>query len=91
MTRVGVRELRQQASALLRRVEKGERFEITDRGRPVAILGPMPDEGPLVRLRASGDIHGARAALNDLPEALLLRPGQESPSSVLARLRRDER
>ncbi|MGQ0569393.1 MAG: type II toxin-antitoxin system Phd/YefM family antitoxin [Armatimonadota bacterium] len=91
MTRVGVRELRQQASALLRRVESGERFEITDRGRPVAMLGPVSDKGPLVRLRASGNIISARAGLNDLPRPLPLAPGQEPPSSVLARLRRNER
>jgi prevent-host-death family protein len=91
MVRVGVRELRQQASALLRRVELGERFEITDRGRPVAVLGPVPDGRPLVRLRASGDITSARARLDELPAPLPLAPGQEPPSSVLARLRRNER
>jgi hypothetical protein len=31
MVRVGIRELRQNASALLRRVEAGETIEITDR------------------------------------------------------------
>jgi prevent-host-death family protein len=91
MARVGVRELRQQASALLRRVESGERFEITDRGRPVALLGPVPEGGPLRRLRASGEIMRARAGLADLPALLRLAPGQEPPSRVLARLRRDER
>ena len=35
MASVGVRELRQRASELLRRVEAGETIEITDRGRPV--------------------------------------------------------
>lgn len=91
MTRVGVRELRQQASALLRRIEAGERFEITDRGRPVAMLGPVPGGGPLRRLRVSGDVTGARAGLTDLPEPLPLAPGQKPPSRVLAGLRRDER
>lgn len=38
MTSVGVRALRQRASELLRRVEAGETIEITDRGRPVALL-----------------------------------------------------
>jgi prevent-host-death family protein len=51
MRQVGVRELRQQASRLLKRVAAGESFEVTDRGRPVALLVPLPDkEGPgLVR------------------------------------------
>ncbi|HCO03412.1 MAG TPA: prevent-host-death family protein, partial [Actinobacteria bacterium] len=34
MASVGIRELRQRASELLRRVEAGETIEVTDRGRP---------------------------------------------------------
>ena len=90
MTTVGVRELRQRASELLRRVGEGESIEITDRGRPVAMLIPLPED-PLVRLRASGDLAENQADLADLPEPLKLPRGSEPPSSVLARLRRDER
>lgn len=91
MSRVGVRELRQRASELLRRVEAGETFEVTDRGRPVALLGPLRDRRPLDRLRGSGDLEPARAQIEDLPEPLPLKRGQERPSKVLERLRRDER
>jgi prevent-host-death family protein len=90
MASVGVRELRQRASELLRRVEEGESIEITDRGRPVAMLTPLPDD-PLARLRASGDLTDNDGELADLPEPLPLPAGSESPSSVLARLRQDER
>jgi prevent-host-death family protein len=90
MASVGVRELRQQASELLRRVQAGEAIEITDRGRPVAVLAPLPDD-PLERLRAAGELLGAEADLEELPEPLALTAGQEAPSSVLARLRSDER
>jgi prevent-host-death family protein len=90
MTSVGVRELRQRASELLRLVEDGETIEITDRGRPVAILGPLPEGSPLERLRASGDVEAATADLDDLPPPVPSRAA-ESPSQVLARLRRDER
>jgi prevent-host-death family protein len=90
MASVGVRELRQRASELLRRVENGETIEITDRGRPVAVLAPLPED-PLERLRASGDLRDSDRDLADLPEPLPLPPGSEPPSSVLARLRRDER
>jgi prevent-host-death family protein len=90
MTSVGVRELRQRASELLRRVEDGESIEITDRGRPVAMLTPLPED-PLARLRASGDLAESDGDLADLPEPLVLPAGSESPSSVLARLRQDER
>lgn len=90
MTSVGVRELRQRASELLRLVERGESVEITDRGRPVAMLGPLPED-PLARLRAAGDLQPAEGDLSDLPDPLPSPAGSEPPSSVLARLRRDER
>jgi prevent-host-death family protein len=91
MTSVGVRELRQRASGLLRLVEQGETVEITDRGRPVALLTPIPDGSPLERMRAAGDVETATADLEDLPEPLVLPTEVELPSRVLARLRRDER
>ena len=40
MTEVGLRELRQQASELVRRVEQGERITITVSGRAAAVLVP---------------------------------------------------
>lgn len=89
MARVGVRELRQRASELIRRVEAGEVIEVTDRGRPVAVLAPLPDNGPLARLRAAGDV--TASYLDELPETLPLMPNQEPPSVLLHRLRRDER
>ena len=53
MTSVGVRALRQRASELLRLVEQGETVEITDRGRPVALLIPLPEGSPLDALSAT--------------------------------------
>jgi prevent-host-death family protein len=91
MASVGVRELRQRASELLRRVEAGESIEVTDRGRPVAVLAPLPDGDPVARLRAAGDLREAQGDLNELSEPLKVPRGVESPSNVLARLRRDER
>ena len=91
MASVGVRELRQRASELLRRVEQGETIEVTDRGRPVAILAPPPEGSPLDRLRVLGDIDPADGDLDDLPEPLVLPPGVERPSEALRRLRQSER
>lgn len=91
MATTGIRELRKRASELLRRVEAGETIEITDRGRPVAVLAPLPDQSPVERLRATGDLEPARGDMGDLPEPLGLAPDQEPPSLVLERLRRDER
>jgi prevent-host-death family protein len=90
MTSVGIRELRQRASELLRRVEDGETIEITDRGRPVALLAPLPEGSPLQRLRAWGDIDPANGDFDDLPAPLPAR-GDEPPSTRLARLRENER
>jgi prevent-host-death family protein len=91
MGTVGIRELRQRASELLRRVEQGETIEVTDRGRRVAILAPPPEGSPLDRLRALGEIEPSRGTLDDLPEPLVLGPRTKRPSEVLRRLRRHER
>jgi prevent-host-death family protein len=91
MASVGIRELRQRASELLRRVEAGETIEVTDRGRPVAVLAPLPEGSVLERLRASGDLIPASGDLNDLPPPLPPAPGVDLPSVILARQRGDER
>ena len=39
---VGVRELKQRLSEYLDRAERGEIIRVTDRGRPKAVLGPLP-------------------------------------------------
>jgi prevent-host-death family protein len=63
-SRVGVRELRQNLSVYLRRVTSGETLEVTERGRAVAILAPLPEAStPLGQLVASGR---ARAPAGDL-------------------------
>jgi prevent-host-death family protein len=91
MASVGVRELRQRASELLRRVAAGETIEVTDRGRPVALLAPIPEGGHLERLRAAGEVSATSGDPDELPVPLPLEPGQEPPSLVLERLRADER
>ena len=39
---VGVRELKQHLSAYLERAARGEVIRVTERGRPKAVLGPIP-------------------------------------------------
>jgi len=41
MSEVGLREVRQNASDLVRRAQAGERLTITVSGRPAASLGPV--------------------------------------------------
>jgi prevent-host-death family protein len=91
MKTIGIRDLRQRASVVLREVEAGATFEVTDRGRPVAVLGPVPDKSPLDRLRASGEVSTPTGSLDDLPPPMPLAPGETPPSVVLARLRLNER
>ncbi len=91
MRSIGIRELRQNASRVLREVEAGEVVEITDRGRPVARLTPIPADGPLARMRAEGRVTPARGRLEDLGPPLPLRPGARPPSELIAEDRMDER
>ena len=67
--RIGVREIRQDASIILERVEEGEEFIITNRGVPVARLLPIDiDEDALIEeMIANGDILEAEGNLWDLP------------------------
>jgi prevent-host-death family protein len=65
--RVGVRELRQNLSRYLRRVERGERLEVTEWGKPVAVLGRVDESGsPLRQLVASGRATPPEGDLLDL-------------------------
>ena len=91
MISVGIRELRQRASELLRHVERGESIEITDRGRPVALLSRLKPSGAYERMLVEGEIVRASREVSKLPEPLELSAGHESASTILARLRSDER
>jgi prevent-host-death family protein len=91
MDRIGVRELRQHASRWLRRVSAGESFEVTDRGRPVALLVPVPAGEGLEALLGSGQARAGAGRITDLGPPIPLRPGAPRPSEVLERLRADER
>jgi prevent-host-death family protein len=87
---IGIRELRQHASRYLRLVEeRGEPIEITDRGRPVALLTPVPKGSRVDQLIAEGRIRrGRRGPLSAPLEA---KPGVPLPSEILAELREHER
>jgi prevent-host-death family protein len=68
MERIGVGELNQNTSQVLARVGRGEVFEVTDGGQPVARLVPVEDDrSTLARLvgagRAVGPIIGGPVPL----------------------------
>ncbi|OFW79131.1 MAG: hypothetical protein A2Z48_04760 [Actinobacteria bacterium RBG_19FT_COMBO_70_19] len=82
--RVGVRELRQNLSKYLRRVERGERLEVTEHGRPVAVLAPLGEpESPLARLVAAGRVASPHRDLLELlpPRG---RPSTRTSEALLA-------
>lgn len=89
MKKIGIRELRQHASVYLRLVEAGETLEVTDRGRPVAHIVPLP-ETPMERFRRE---HRTRPATGDLLKIKPLepKPGMPSLSELLRIDREDER
>lgn len=90
MTRIGVRELRQNASVYLARVQEGEVIEVTSRGRTVARIVPAV-ESLWDKMMAEGHIRpplpGAR--LEDIEPAPPI-PGFNA-SEILRQMREHER
>jgi len=91
MERIGVRQLQQNASRALRRVRRGERIEITERGRPVAVLAPLDSADVREALEAAGRLTRAEEDLLDLPPPVRVASSRETPSQRLRLLRRAER
>lgn len=68
MEAVGIRELRQNLSVYLKRVtEGGETFEVTDHGKPVALLSPRKGEDWYQAMVAAGRIRPATRSFKDIP------------------------
>lgn len=89
---VTVRELRQNLSVFLRRVERGETLSVTNRGRAVAVLSPLPGASdPIDRLEAEGRI-AQRATLDlcDLPAPVKPPAGSMSVSEALDEQREEK-
>jgi prevent-host-death family protein len=87
MSTVGVRALKQNASAVVAEAAAGEVITITDRGRPVAQLVPLP-AGRLAQLVAAGRARPPRRSIRDLPRPLA---APVSLSAALAESRDAER
>lgn len=86
MQRIGVRELRQNASRYLDRVKAGETVEVTERGVLIALLvPPEPARTARDRLVAGGKLLPAAGALQ-LPQRAVV---QRSSADVLDEQRDD--
>ncbi len=95
MMRIGVRELRRDASRWLARVRAGETVVVTDRGRPVAKMVPVQEPQGYAALLAEGRIAPGPGrpiadVLRDL-DADLPPDAGASVSEVLSSMRKDER
>lgn len=77
-----MRELRQRASEIIRRVAEGETFEVTDRGRPAAILS-APGPSGLADLERRGLLRRAEGELLDVTPVRVPR-GQRRPSDLVS-------
>jgi prevent-host-death family protein len=89
---VGMRELRQHASSLLKRVVAGEVIEITEHGHPIARIVPLRP-GALEQLTVEGRATEAEGDLLDLLDEMSLPApsvGSELPSQALSALREEE-
>ena len=90
MSTVGIRALKQNASQVVARAAAGEVVTITDRGRPVAQLVPVPG-GRVAALVASGRARPAKGSLGALGTPPEASPGQPLLSEVVAAMRGEER
>ncbi|MFB9733256.1 type II toxin-antitoxin system prevent-host-death family antitoxin [Ornithinimicrobium kibberense] len=81
---IGIRELKQNASAAVARAAAGEALVVTDHGRPVARLVPL-GASRMSELVTAGLARPPRGLLADLP-----RP-QGAPSTALSRALDEDR
>lgn len=93
MDRVGIRELRLNLSRYVERVTRGETLEVTEYGRPVAILAPLSTgDDAVARLERQGRIRvvqRGRGRFGELPPPLAPRPGDQPLGELLDELRED--
>jgi prevent-host-death family protein len=91
MTKVGLRELRQNASVYLRQVTAGETIQIVDRGRPVALWIPLPTAQGVARLETESRLSESAGDVLELGPPLPRLAGVPLPSEELALAREHER
>lgn len=90
MSEVGIRALKQNASAVVAEAAAGELVTITDRGRPVAQLVPAA-ASRVEALVAAERARPALRRLSDLPAPKRRRRGRPTLTEELDAMRRAER
>jgi prevent-host-death family protein len=91
MKSIGIRELRQHASHYLRLVRAGQTVQVTDRGKAIALLSPVPEGDGLDALLAMGSAQHGGGDLLDLGAPLPKKRGVPAPSVTLQAQRDSER
>lgn len=88
---IGVREMRQNLSVYLERVKAGETLHVTEYGRIVAMLAPLPAEklSPLDRLVREGRAIAPTGSLKDRRPPKPAPPGTPPSDVILNELRED--
>jgi prevent-host-death family protein len=83
--RIGIRDIRQNASTILARVEEGEEFIITNRGVPVGRLIPIDkDDSQLIQeMIDSGDILEADGNLWQIPSPTYKVKGKSASEQLI--------
>lgn len=88
MDRVGIRELRNYASRVVRRAQAGQRIVITVDGVPAAQIGPLDDGHPtrtMDDLIAAGLVIPPRTSVPPPPPMPMPSPGGASSTEILRR------
>jgi prevent-host-death family protein len=88
---VGVRELRQNLSVYLDRVKDGETLQVSEFGRVVALLSPLPAErlSPLERMVREGRAIAPKGSLKDRRAPQPAQAGYAPIEEILAEERED--
>jgi prevent-host-death family protein len=86
-TTVGIRELKNSASAIIDRVEEGEAITVTKHGRPVARILSATTPSHLAALVADGTVRPSEG-VRRLPKPTKLRGGGKSAADYVSEGRR---
>lgn len=88
---VGVRELRQNLSVYLDRIKEGETLTVTEHGREVALLTPLPkrEMDVLERLVAEGKATAPTKSLRNLPLPKAGPPGLPRSEDLISEMREE--
>ena len=90
MRQVGIRALKQNASEVISEVVNGETVIVTDRGRPVAQISPLPTSQLAAHI-ATGMVVRAKTPKKKLPPPIAQKAKTPTLNNALMEMRNKER